>query len=209
MREKNLYRLRRALRYKGPWPRIKEKLLYIGQEDKNYINALLQDKGITGENKIIIVSPAAGGYTRRWEKEKFIQLCQRLVRNYSVILIGRENDKALTGEIKANCKAKIFDFAGLTNLAQLASLLKRSSLVVVCDTGTLQLASYLDVPVVAMFGPSDEQRYGPWSSRFKVVTASVSCRPCKSPECRFNTIECMKKIEVSEVLDSIDALLKL
>jgi ADP-heptose:LPS heptosyltransferase len=208
MKERNLYRLKMALRCKELPTQIKEKSLYIGQQDKDYINALLEENGITA-GKIIIVSPAAGGYTRRWEKEKFIQLCQRLVRNYSVILIGRENDKALTGEIKANCKAKIFDFAGLTNLAQLASLLKRSSLVVVCDTGTLQLASYLDVPVVAMFGPSDEQRYGPWSSRFKVVTASVSCRPCKSPECRFNTIECMKKIEVSEVLDSIDALLKL
>lgn len=208
MKERNLYRLMKALRYKKLLAEIEEKSLYIKPEDKNYINALLQENGITTENRIVIVSPATGGHTRRWEKEKFIQLCQRLAKDYQVILIGRENDKMLTQEIKANCVAKIFDFAGLTNLAQLASLLARSSLVVVCDTGILHLASYLNIPIVAMFGPSDEQRYGPWSSKFKVITAAVGCRPCRKPDCEFKSVECMREISVDEVMDSIDALVK-
>ena len=226
MKERNLYRLMKALNYKELPMEIKEKSLYIGPEDKDYINALLQENGIIAD-KIVIVSPAAGGQTRRWEKTKFIQLCQRLAKDYQVVLIGRENDKILTRDIKANCKAEIFDFAGLTNLAQLASLLVRASLVVVCDTGTLQLASYLDVPIVALFGPSDEYKYGPWSSKFKVITAAVGCRPCRKPDCEFTPLEtmeqqekdkmsltgfnippCMRKISVDEVVDSIPHLLQ-
>jgi len=208
MKTRNLYRFRMALRQKGLWAAVKEKLLYISPEDKDYINALLEQNGITSEDRIVIVNPAAGGHTRRWKKEKFVQLCQKLAIEYSVILIGRKDDKPLTGYIQANCTGRIFNFAGLTNIAQLSSLLKRSSLVLTCDTGILQLASYLDIPIVALFGPSDEHRYGPWSSKCRVITTQLPCRPCKRPDCRFKTVECMREISVSEVLDSIDLLLK-
>jgi lipopolysaccharide heptosyltransferase II len=208
MKERNLYRLTKALRYKQPFKGVKGKSIYITSEDQDYINTLLREKGINPQEKIIIVSPATGGKTRRWPRENFIQLCQRLSGNCSVILIGRQQDKDLTGFIKAKTSDRVFDFAGLTNLAQLTSLLKRASLVVVCDTGILQLASYLNIPIVGLFGPSDEHRYGPWSDRFRIVTASVSCRPCCRPDCRFHTNECMKEISLNQVLDSIDELLK-
>ena len=208
MKERNLYRLRHALRYKRPLAGIKRKSIQISQADEKYIDALLQKNSIADSNKIIIVSPATGGRTRRWKKEKFTQLCSSLAKHYSVILIGRKSDQALTQYIQANCAGKVFDFAGLTNLAQLSFLLKRTSLVVVCDTGILHLASYLDIPIVGMFGPSDEQRYGPWSSRCKVITAAVPCRPCRNPDCKFKTVECMREISVNKVLDSISRLVK-
>jgi len=219
MRQKNLYRLMAALRHREPSMPTKERLFYISPEDENYIDSLFQEHGIAKSDKIIIISPAAGGKTRRWQKEKFVGLCFSLVNNYSVILIGRENDKPLTQYIKSECKdlletktsnktGKIFDFAGITNLAQLGALFKKSYLVVVCDTGILHLASYLDIPIVGLFGPSDERRYGPWSTKFKVIFSPIPCRPCRKPDCKFNTVECMQKISVNEVLDSIDALLK-
>ncbi|MFH1338281.1 MAG: glycosyltransferase family 9 protein, partial [Candidatus Omnitrophota bacterium] len=219
MREQNLYRLQKALMNPESFGKAEAKSLFIGREDKDYMDSLLQKNKIGKADKIIILSAAAGGKTRRWDREKFVQLCGSLTRNYTVILVGREEDKELTqyiydgctsfaGERISDARGKIFDFAGLTNLAQLAFLLKQSSLVVVCDTGVLQLASYLDVPVVGLFGPSDEQRYGPWSGKFKIVSAGIDCRPCRSPECKFDTVECMHKIDVNKVLDSIDALLK-
>ena len=208
MREKNLYRLMRALRQKEPLVTVNDRFLYINQKDEDYINNLLQENGIVDKEKIVIVSPAAGGRTRRWDKGKFTGLCQRIAKDYTLILIGRKQDKSLTEYIKVNCTERVFDFSGLTNLGQLAFLLERACLVVTCDTGILHLASYLDIPIVALFGPSDEQRYGPWSRKFRIITAQISCRPCSKPDCRFGTVECMQKVSVNEVLDSIDALLK-
>ncbi|MDD5730593.1 MAG: lipopolysaccharide heptosyltransferase II, partial [Candidatus Omnitrophica bacterium] len=106
----------------------------------------------------------------------------------------------ITRYIFSNCGGKVFDFAGLTNLGQLAYLLQRSRLLITCDTGTLQLASYFDKPIVAIFGPSNEKRYGPWSARFRVVKRSLFCMPCKAPQCRFGTVECMKMIKTEDVL---------
>jgi len=207
-KEEKLYKLKKALREKDDLAPATEKSLYISREDDAYITSLLNKHGITEGAKFIILSPATGGRTRQWNKDKFLKLCSKLALDYPVILIGRKQDKELTEYIRSNSGGSIFDFAGLTNLAQLASLIKRSSLVVVCDTGILQLASYLDIPIIALFGPSDENRYGPWSSRFKVVTAQISCRPCRRPDCRFNSVECMDKISVNQVSDFIDAFLK-
>ena len=224
MKQRNLHILTKALRHKGRFRKTEQKFFYIDRECEDYINELLEASGITGKQKIILLSPATGGKTRRWDEQKFIQLGLALAQSNSVILIGRKEDKPLTQHILGSCrealaakrapglasepKGGIYDFAGATNLAQLAALFKRASALVVCDTGVLHLASYLDVPVVGLFGPSDEQRYGPWSSRFKVVTSSVSCRPCRRPDCRFNTNQCMHKISLSQVLDSIDEMIK-
>jgi heptosyltransferase-2 len=208
MKERNLYRLRRALRHKGEFRITKDKVIYISQQDEDYINTLLDRKGIDPGDRIIVVSPAAGGKTRRWDKEKFVEVCQELSKDYPVVLIGRSEDKELAEYIKSRCKDMVYDFTGLTNLAQLATLLKRVCLILVCDTGTLQLASYLDVPIVALFGPSNEKKYGPWSSRYKVITSKTSCRPCTKPDCQFNTIKCMQTIKPDEVLDLIDVLLE-
>ena len=208
VKQQSLYRLKKAIKYKKSVDNSNRKSIYFNQEEEDYINDLLRRKGIADNERIIIVSPVAGGRTRRWQKDKFIELCQSLALNYPVILIARKEDKPITEYIKNNCSGRVFDFAGLTDLAQLSCLLKKSSVVVVCDTGILHLASYLNIPVVALFGPSDEFRYGPWSSKFKIVTSSVPCRPCRRPSCRANSIQCMHDISVRQVLDSIDALLK-
>ncbi|MFC1657946.1 glycosyltransferase family 9 protein [Candidatus Omnitrophota bacterium] len=209
MKQRNLYRLRAALKQNGLWATVKERVLYTSPEDKKYLNALLQDNGINPKDRIIIVSPATGGRTRRWARENFIELCKKLAADYPVVLVGRKQDKPLSAYIQSKVSGRVFDFSGLTSLAQLVFLLEKSSLVVVCDTGILQLASYLDIPIVALFGPSDEHRYGPWSGRFKLVSAKTACRPCTEPDCRFKTNECMHKISVEQVLDSIDELMKL
>ncbi len=218
MRDRNLYRLKKALGLTSI-PGVKEKSFYVPQEDKDYIAGLLDKAGVKDSDELIIVSPVAAGLTKRWDKEKFLQVCRQILRTHTIILIGRKEDKSVAEYIQSNCPqasfasdascaGKILNFTGLTNLSQLAGLFLKASLVVSCDTGILHLGSYLDVPIVGVYGPTDERRYGPWASEFKVVKSAVSCRPCGKPECRFNTAECMQKVGVGEVLDSIDALLK-
>ena len=136
-----------------------------------------------------------------------------------MILIGRQEERPINRYIQSHCfdsagtntgnqKERILDFAGLTNIKQLAFLLQKSILVVSCDTGVLHLASYFDVPVIGLFGPSDEKIYGPWSNNFKIVSENIECRPCRKPDCKLKTVECMSKISVDKVLDSIDAVIK-
>ena len=82
-------------------------------------------------------------------------------------------------------------------MGQMVSLLKRADAVVTCDTGILHMASYLDRPLVVIFGPGNEAKYGPWPGagiRRAVVTREVACRPCEKARCRFQDIDCVKLV---------------
>lgn len=207
MKERNLYRLARALKIKYPLPETNRKSFYFTVHDKDYVDSLLKKDGITDTDKIILVSSGTGGDTRRWEGDKFVKLCQYLSEDYKVVLVATKAHQLITQYIYKNCTNKIYDFTALTNLGQLACLLKKSTLLITCDTGTLQIASYLDIPILALFGPSDEDRYGPWSSQYKVIKKDIFCRPCTKARCRFGTTECMKLIKAEDVLRAVEDLL--
>lgn len=207
MKERNLYRLQMALKNARVSFKTEEKSFYFTAKDKDYIESLLRKNGIAASDKIIIVSCGAGGSTRRWESDKFVKLCQELSQNYKVILVGTKAHQQVSQYICKNFPNKVYDFTALTDLKQLACLLKRSELLISSDTGTLQLGSYLDTPIVALFGPSDEKRYGPWSSRPRVVRKEIFCSRCAQAQCRFGTVECMKLIRVEDVLRAAKGIL--
>lgn len=206
MKERNLYRLQKALKNNNKNllrlnPGMK---LFSGSvQDTEYIATLLKNNGIVAGDKIIIISPGAGGDTRRWEAGKFAKLSSQLGKDYKIILVGTHAHQPVTQYIYKNCPNKIFDFTGLTNLRQLAALLKRAAIMITPDTGTLQLASYLDTPTVALFGPSDEKRYGPWPNKFRVVKKDIFCRPCAKAHCRFGTVRCLRLVKVEDVLAAV------
>jgi ADP-heptose:LPS heptosyltransferase len=95
---------------------------------------------------------------------------------------------------------------GLTTVTQLGALMRRAPLVIMQDSGVVHLASAMDAPVLALFGPSDPRKYGPTSARHRVIQRQLFCVPCEVAQCRFNH-ECMRFITVEEVFEAATALL--
>lgn len=199
---RNLYRLQKALEMPDfPTYAISNKSLCIRAQDEDYVDALLKQNNISPQDKIIIVAAIARGANRRWGKEKFSQVSEELSKGYKVIMVGTESDKPVIQYILNNCAGKIFDFSGLTDLRQLACLIRRSSLVIVCDTGVSHLASYMNVPILALFGAGDELKYGPWSKKnTTIISRDLFCRPCEEAQCRFQTTDCLRLIKSEDVL---------
>lgn len=209
MKERNLYRLYRALKMRPPFVYTQAaRSFFVNPQDEGYVKRLLEENNIGRGNKIIIIAVAARGAARRWEKEKFVQLCEELSRDYKVVLVGEGSDRPVTQYIYNNCRGKIFDFAGLTNLMQLAYLMRRSSLVVACDTGVSHLASYLGAPVLVLFGASEEAKYGPWSEINYIVKKDIFCRPCERAQCKSADLKCMQLIGVEDVLRGVRKVLE-
>lgn len=202
IKKRNLYRLYCALKMPSSSVyTITNKSLFISAQDKDYVNHLLEKNNINLKDKIVIIAAIARGANRRWEREKFAHLSEELSRDYKVILVGAESDRPVVQYIRNHCTGEVFNFAGLINLIQLAYLIQKSSLVVVCDTGVLHLTSYLDVPVLALFGASDDKKYGPWSKKnTAVVSRELFCRPCEEAQCRFGNVDCLRLIKVEDVL---------
>jgi ADP-heptose:LPS heptosyltransferase len=88
---------------------------------------------------------------------------------------------------------------------ELAAVAARARAVVANDSGAIHLSAAVGTPVVALFGPTDPGRTGPIGSASVVLDRYVFCSPCYLKECPY-AHECMKGIEVEDVLSAVARL---
>jgi ADP-heptose:LPS heptosyltransferase len=118
-----------------------------------------------------ILNLGASKPANRWPAERFGQLAGSLAREVEapVVLTGGKADRDAAEAALAAGGSQAVNLAGATSLAQLIALLKRSRLFVGCDTGPMHLAVAQGVPVLALFGPADPARTGPFGDRARVL----------------------------------------
>lgn len=179
--------------------------LHCGAEDEGYIRGLLQENRIGADERLIAVSAGARSHTKRWPKERFARLIARIAGelNAKIILVGDKLDAGISRQIAEASGLPLADLTGKTGLIQLACLLKKAALVITNDSAVSHLASYLNVPLVTLFGPTNEIKYAPWSDEAQAIRKEVFCRPCEKAQCRFGTLECLSLIKVEDVLRQI------
>ena len=183
--------------------------LHVSLQDEIYVDKELEKNNIPPKSKIVVVAPGARSHTKRWPEDKFLSLAALIAQDCAarIVLVGDNADAAITNNIARKMKNQALDLAGKTNLSQLACLLKKSVLAVTNDSAVMHIASYLNVPVVAIFGISDEHKYGPWSQKSAVIKQDLPCRPCAEAQCRFGTLECIQSIKVQDVFAAASNIL--
>jgi ADP-heptose:LPS heptosyltransferase len=96
-------------------------------------------------------------------------------------------------------EAQPLNLCGRTSLVQLAELFRRCSFAIVNDSAPMHLASYLNVPVLALFGPTDPQKYGPWGENSHMIKKGSDCPACREPG-NSHKHACMHAISKEDVL---------
>jgi len=110
-----------------------------------------------------------------------------------VALLGSGKDKPVCEEIAA-LAPHVRNVAGVTTLSQAVALIARAKAVVSNDSGLLHIASALNRPIVAIYGPTDPQHAPPFSDIAKSIFLGVDCAPCRQRECPLGHHRCMKEI---------------
>ncbi|MGH7410142.1 MAG: glycosyltransferase family 9 protein, partial [Candidatus Methylomirabilis sp.] len=138
---------------------------------------------------------------KAWPVERFAELADRLagVAGCRVLLGGDVRERELAEAIRAQSRVAPTVLAGRTTLRQLAAVLKRCALFVGNDNGPMHMAAALGTPVVALFGPSAPEVWGPRGSHTEVLYKGLDCRRCFHPTCTRGEQSCMKQISVDEV----------
>ena len=154
----------------------------------------------------VAMVPAARWPTKNWPVPFFATLAWELARRgVTVYLFGSASQEPLCVQIKeqASGHPAIHVLAGHTSLPQLGALLNRCELAITVDTGPMHLAAALGVPVIALFGPTDPVRTGPYGPRHRVLLApgDLHCRPCFSDQCSRGDLACLRNIFPSRVLN--------
>jgi lipopolysaccharide heptosyltransferase I len=151
---------------------------------------------------VVVINPGGGWITKRWPKERFIELARQLAnKGLPVVVTYPPGEKEWATHISLHSESGIYTIG--TTLEELVALCARARLFVGGDTGPMHIASAMGVPVVALFGPTDSGRNGPVGKEDQVVERSLSCRPChKRDRCPLDHWNCMEEISVERVLDA-------
>jgi heptosyltransferase-2 len=117
--------------------------------------------------------------------------------------VGDAKDGEIVDDIQKRMKSTSLSLAGKINLRQLAFVLKKCSWVLTHDSGVMHLASYFNVPLVALWGPTSIERYAPWGQRSVIVRRNEKCVRCQDPK-NVAAHNCMSFIEVEDVVNAIN-----
>jgi len=176
----------------------------ITLEDRMYIDEILRRINSGNADKLIVVAPGSRSQIKRWDKENFSRLCLALIgEGWQIVLAGDAADQPICSYIRQSCGEKIIDLCAKTTIGQLAALLSKARLLITNDSAVMHLASYLNIPVAAIFGPTDEKKYGPWPEKSIVIKKDIFCRPCEKAQCRFGTLACFTCIRPKEVFNQV------
>jgi len=150
--------------------------------------------------KVVVLVPGARSHLKRWVAAGFAEVADRLIRQEGaqVFLAGEEAERPIAEEVAGRMREKATNLVGRTTIRELAALLARADLVVTNDNACLHAAEVMGVPSVAIFGPTDERKYGPRHPRSAVVRRALVCAPCEKALCIYNH-ECMTWVTPDEV----------
>jgi heptosyltransferase-2 len=189
--------------------------LFPSHLDRNKVDLLLSEFEIQQLDAFICVAPGSVWNTKRWLKERFIELIEKLTGiNYHVVFVGGREDSDLCEEIRSTVSSKqVFSAAGKLSLLQSAELIRRCRVLISNDSAPMHLAVSVGTPVVAIFGATDPKfGFAPYGANDIVVeTKGLPCRPCSihgGKRCPIRTFDCMKLISANDVYDKVINLIK-
>jgi heptosyltransferase II len=180
-------------------------------QTKTRAKALLAQHGVDDATSIVGFAPgAAGGHAKRWPPERVADVIARLsaTRRATCVLVGAAGDRDAAREIESSLPpdARVVNLIGRTDLRLLAGVLARCDAFVSNDSGAMHLAAALGVPVVAIFGPTDDRVTAPPGGH-DVLMHDVFCRPCMLRDCPIDH-RCMTGITADTVFTAVSARLE-
>lgn len=176
-------------------------------QDRSAMGRLMESLDLSKyqERPWIFIFPGSVWATKMWPKEYYRRISEELSKNNYVFIMGAPDEKDLADWISKDLK-NVVNLCGLTKIYESLLLLTKARWVVGNDSASMHLASCAQVPMLAIFGPTQiEFGYRPWSDQvYMLEPKNLKCRPCGPHghvKCPIGTHECMKGILPEQVLD--------
>ena len=192
--------------------------LTVAETDRLFVENWLQTEWlgsqVTAYKKLIVIHAAARWKFKGIPHATWAALIDALhQRSYAAVLSGGASDLDFNQALIGLCQTAptlTQDF----DLGKTAALLQQADLLVSIDSMAVHMASALQTPVVALFGPTNEKIWAPWQVPHRVVTLgagdspSFVCRPCGLDGCAGSKVsQCLVALTPTQILVAIDDLL--
>jgi len=165
--------------------------------------AALRDRGV---DRFALVNPGAAWPNKRWPPASFGRLARAILDRHrlrSVVLWGPGEAGLADEVVRASDGAAVT--APPTTISDLVALARAASLVISGDTGPLHIAAAVGVPAVALFGPTNPRRNGPWDDADISISLYDRCDCHYERRCRRTADQwCLGTIGVDAVTRAVE-----
>lgn len=172
------------------------------------------DSLVPTDKPILAMGPAANWAPKSWDIANFIEVAKRLLASNGLLPDARlmivaaphERDQ-VQSLINSFPKEQIIDLIG-QDLLTVAACLKKASLFVGNDSGLMHLSCAVGAPTIGLFGPSNENIYGPWGPKTLAIRTPESMAElvAKQPYPGSNLPLLMGSLTVDRVMEGINRL---
>ncbi len=182
---------------------------------------------------LAVLHPSPMFIYKRWHIEGWAELIRWLrARGFVVALSGgpAAAEREYANQVVAAAGEPVLDFVGQFSLGESAEMYRRAKIFIGPDTGATHIAAATGTPTVALFGPSDAVRWGPWPKGWQagsnpwplvgsgrrgnvyLLQGEGACVPCMQEGCQRHvesTSECLVTLPTSRVIGAVAEMLGL
>ena len=152
-------------------------------------------------NPMALLSPGGGWENKLYPPQLWGEVANGLAAlQLAPVVLWAPGEEELAGQV-IEASGGVARRAPASSVLELAALAKDCRLFLAADTGPLHIAGAMGAPLVAVFGPTDPARNGPWSKDDEVVRRIPACAPCHKRSCDTHG-DTMKKILPATVLEA-------
>jgi len=171
------------------------------ERQRTAVNGTLQD------GAKIVICPGAGSIKKRWPLSSFIKIAETLeAQGWSPEFLLGPAEKDIASELSARSQ-NLFRVTTPQDLTALAAYLQTGHSYIGNDSAVSHLAAFLQVPTVAIFGPSDPCRWRPVGPKVAIVGPSIDCSPCfETGDGDCDHMACLGEITADSVLQAFESL---
>jgi lipopolysaccharide heptosyltransferase II len=171
------------------------------------IAAAVQSRWQTDGGRWIAIQPGARWENKRWPVEFFVELVRLLAKKFPdarFAVLGTAENQSLGAAIARAEAQRCLNLCGQISLLEMVEWLRLCELMITNDTGPMHVAAALDKPLVALFGPTEPRRTGPYGHLENVLRIDLPCSPCLKSHCTWEKPEeCLKAISPATVFERV------
>ena len=176
------------------------------------VAAALRRKWPLDEHRWLLLQPGARWLNKRWPAEHYAELLLRVARNYPerhFAILGGPEDQPLGQKIAQAGGHRCLDLTGRLSLPEMVEWIRASDVMVTNDTGPMHVAAALGKPVIALFGPTEPRRTGPYGQLDGVLQLNLPCVPCLKSRCAYRQpLECLRALQPAAVFGAVQQRLR-
>ncbi|KPJ69583.1 MAG: hypothetical protein AMS14_11470, partial [Planctomycetes bacterium DG_20] len=178
-------------------------------EARAAIRGRLAERGLARDEPYIVVGAHARWPTKQWPPERFARVLDEMHRETGAraVLVGSADAVANARTIAGRMRERPIDLTNRTTLKELVAVIAEARVMATNDSGPMHVAAAVGTPVVAIFGPTNPARTGPYGPGHRVLRGRAACSPCYRRECLYGgetaALLCLTNITADAVTEQL------